>query len=324
MRSTITFTFVLIHISLRCIGQTCCSGGVPIGNNVGSLPMADSGNIQLALQFDINILKTLKEGNATIDDESRSRKTYSAIGQIGYSFSNRWSTEGLFSWVRQERQIRQNGGYHDFTFSQGVGDAVFLAKYKWWDRNQLKLILGAGPKFPFGRSDQKSENGITLNADLQPGTGATDLILTHNFEWTPLGMTLLNFIGNIVYRNTGTNKKYLQVQNYRFGNEFQIMTGIGRQFMISTQLFHAQAGLRYRSNAKDQVNGEILPNTGGKWMYGTGNIIWNVKPVWSLSFSMDIPLLSNVTGTQLSPTARFVAGGYYLIDEKEKSWKSIW
>ncbi len=313
MKSAVLSALLLLIASLYGTAQTCCSGGVPLASNVGGLPALDSGRIQLAAQFDVNILNTLKDENRILEDDSRSRKTYSALLHGGFSITNRIALEGLFSWVRQERRIRQPGGFDDFTSTQGIGDAVVLAQYKWWNRDRLKLILGAGTKLPLGSSDHKDENGIGLNADLQPGTGALDYVLSHKVEWIQMGGSLLNFVGNVVYRITGTNDKYLQSLQYRFGNEFQIMTGVGRQFFIRNQLLDFQVGLRFRSTKEDLINGVVLANTGGRWLYGNGGVVWNFTPYFSVSASVDIPVYSHVKGTQLSPSTRFIFGGYYLI-----------
>lgn len=312
IRCVITI-FLFVWTMSTAGGQTCCSGGVPLANSIGGLPLADSGTLQISGQLDVNILNTLKDESQILDDDSRSRKTWSALIHAGVPLNNRISVEGLFSWVRQERLIKQAGGFEDFTFTQGIGDGVLLVQYRWWNKGRLQLITGGGVKVPLGSTEQLNKNGIALSADLQPGTGAWDMVFSQKIEWYEAGSSLFNMVGNMVYRITGTNDQYLNTQKYRFGNELQIMMGVGRQFFLANQLFDLQAGLRYRNTLKDFINGDVLANTGGHWLYGNLGSVWRFTPTISASAAVDLPLYSYVTGTQLSPTVRFTIGGYYMI-----------
>jgi len=176
MRKYLLYTLIFIIWSQVAQSQTCCSGGVPLSSNLG-LPAGEKGMIQLALTYDLNILETLKTGRETLEDDARSRRTHSTIFEIGYSWSDRFSVDGFFSYVRQERIINQFGN-RDFSATSGIGDAVLLLKYKLWstDNNETVLHIGVGPKIPLGASDKKSSAGLTFNADLQPGSGAWDAV----------------------------------------------------------------------------------------------------------------------------------------------------
>jgi len=85
--------------------QTCCSGGVPLANNIGGLPPADKSTFQVSVNFDGNYLKTLKEGNIKLDDHSKDRTTYSVLLTTTYTFSNRLTIETLFSGIRKKNKI---------------------------------------------------------------------------------------------------------------------------------------------------------------------------------------------------------------------------
>jgi len=124
----IQFVFIFLLFSNSTHSQSCCSGGVPLSSNLGMAP-DEANTLQLNLAYDLNVLETLKSGMNTLEDDSRSRKTHSALLQAGYSFTNTFSVDVLFSWVRQERNINQFGS-SDFTSTQGLGDAVFLFKQK--------------------------------------------------------------------------------------------------------------------------------------------------------------------------------------------------
>ena len=78
------------------LSQTCCSGGVPLSNNLG-LPNEGKGAATIGLNYDYNHLNTLNAGSDKLDDDSRLRNTNSVLLNLGYSFTDRLSVEALFS-----------------------------------------------------------------------------------------------------------------------------------------------------------------------------------------------------------------------------------
>jgi len=169
--------FCLIVLGCHQVfSQTCCSGGVPLSNNLG-LPNEGKGSFTVGLNYDYNNLNTLNAGSNKLDDDSRLRITNSILLNLGYAFTDRFSLEALFTWVNQTRTISQFGN-ENFSETQGIGDAVFLAKYAIPDLlgSQSVLNLGVGTKAPLGKSDLTTAEGFQLTADLQPGSGAWDIL----------------------------------------------------------------------------------------------------------------------------------------------------
>ncbi len=109
----------------QATAQSCCSGGVPISANVG-MPVNINGRWQLALNYDLNVLRTFKDGNDILNDDTRERKTHSILLSTGFNVSKRFSINGLFSVVRQERRITPANLPESFTHTNGLGDIVFL------------------------------------------------------------------------------------------------------------------------------------------------------------------------------------------------------
>jgi len=293
-------------------GQTCCSGGVPLANNIGGLPDADKGTVQVSLNFDGNYLRTLKDGSETLEDLSRERTTYSMLLRTAYTFSDKAIVELLLSGIQQERRIDQNG-FQDITITRGLGDAVLMFYYKYFNTNNLNLFLGAGPKVPTGPSDLKNDNGITLNADLQPGSGAWDAILHHRVSMNIKSRPSAVVTHYMTYRMTGANPDYLGSQVYEFGNEFQTVMGISEQKAIGKFLTSYGLNLRYRYAQQDRNNEEWIPNTGGQWVFIVPAFSWYTTPNMALTVNADLPIHSNVAGTQLTPSFRINAGLYFTI-----------
>ncbi|WP_299529456.1 hypothetical protein [Ulvibacterium sp.] len=311
--------FITIFISVQQLfSQTCCSGGVPLSNNLG-LPNEGKGAWILGLNYDYNNLNTLNAGKDKLDDDSRLRITNSVLANLGYAFTDRISVEVLFTWVNQTRTITQFGN-ENFTETRGIGDAVFLAKYAIPDilGEQTVLNLGLGTKAPLGRSDLTTEEGFQLTADLQPGSGAWDMIgwmsISKGLSFRPSATVS----GSFTYRLTGKNNSYLNdTSTYEFGNVIQANLGYTDQFLLFNTIFNPGVVFKYRNASVDKVEGSDLPNTGGEWVFIRPELGAQITPSIILTTRLELPIYSYVDGTQLTPTLRFTAGISFLLKKKE-------
>lgn len=304
----------------QAISQTCCSGGVPLSNNLG-LPIEERGIWQLGLNYDYNNLNTLNAGSTKLDDNSRERITNSVLLSVAYSITDRFALETLFSWVNQTRTITQFGN-ENFTETSGIGDAVLMAKYAFPEAVGVKsaVNIGLGAKAPLGRSDLTNEDGFLLTADLQPGSGAWDalvwLSLSKAFDFRPSA----TFSGNFIYRLTGINNSYLNnTSSYEFGNVFQANVGYTDQFLLFNTIFNPGVIFKYRNASIDKINSNNLPNTGGEWVFVRPELSVNIKTNFLVILRVELPIYSYVVGTQLTPTTRFTAGVYFKLNNKNNT-----
>jgi len=291
------------------LAQTCCSGGVPLSNNLG-LPNEGKGSFLLGLNYDYNNLNTLKAGSSILDDDSRKRITNSILLNMGYAFSDRFSFEALFTWVNQTRTISQFGN-ENFSETSGLGDAVFLVKLAIPDilGSNTVLNLGIGTKAPFGKSDLTTEEGFQLTADLQPGSGAWDVLgwlsISKKLDFRPSA----TISGSLTYRATGANNSYLNnAAVYEFGNVLQTNFGYTDQFFIFNTIFNSVLIFKYRKAFDDRIDVSEVPNTGGEWIFIRPELGVQLTPAISFNSRLEIPTYSYVEGTQLTPTIRFTAG----------------
>ena len=88
LKSLLLLVSVLFISSVN--GQTCCSGGIPLSNNLG-LENQGKGFFQIGINYDFNNLNTLNSGTQKLNDNSRKRITHSILLNSGYSFSDRFS-----------------------------------------------------------------------------------------------------------------------------------------------------------------------------------------------------------------------------------------
>lgn len=311
------------------LAQTCCSGGVPLSSNLG-LPAAEAHNLQLALTYDLNILNALKEGTLSLDDRSRNRKTHSLLWQVGYTVSRKLAVDALLSYVRQERTINNDAG-RNFVHTEGLGDLVLLLKYRVWESRQQssQWTLGAGTKLPTGPSDRSNDLGIRLNADLQPGSGATDLIFWSQLTHIGLIRPSMGFFFTTSYNRRGINKDYLPIvdpntgvsrgQRYQFGNEWQIISGISDRLLAGKLILDPALSVRFRSVRYDRINDQRLPSTGGAWWFINPGITAWMSQRLSFNINAELPLYANIIGTQVSPSFRLNTGLFYRLPLKEEA-----
>ena len=296
----------------------CCSGGVPMSANVG-LPAVEQQTLQFMLIYDMNVLQQLKSGAELLNDRNRVRTTRSWLFQMGYSITPRLAVDAFASHVRQERKIQQPGLPSTFTFTEGIGDATILLKYKaailrggkseWW--------IGAGPKFPTGSADKVDERGLALIADLQPGSGAWDGIFWTQYAHQLDARPSMSLSARLIYRLTGENHDYLGSQLYEFGNEWQIIAGVGDRLLLGNFVLDPSLGFRLRRANKDLIDGEVMPNSGGTFLFLMPSLGFNITPQLAIQTRGELPLYSKVVGTQLVPDYRLNAGLYYQLPFKK-------
>ncbi len=306
------------------LSQTCCSGGVPLSGNIGFVG-ADRGSIQTELSYDLNYLTTLKDGTDVYADENRKRNTHSLLLKGGYSLNKRLAIDALFSYVFQQRKVTFLEGINTVQ-THGLGDAVLMLKFipLRISTSGHELQLGAGPKIPLGKSDLSDERGITLNADLQPGSGSWDAIawgyFARQLKIRPSSVMSLR----IVARLNGVNREYFGSQSYQFGSSLQLYLGIGDQLILANKTISPSFSLRYRQAWADEINGQVLDNTGGQWINLIPAISWHFRQNTILHFIPEIPLYSNVEGIQLSPTFRMQLGIYHNFGGKKENKSKIY
>ncbi len=315
---------ILILSALVCFistsgkAQTCCSGGVPLSSNLG-MPPGSKGLWQFNVSYDQNVLKTLKNGTDELVDPSRERITRSVLTEIGYGISDRISLDLFFPIVNQERSIRQFGNI-DRVSTAGIGDMALLIKYQLTDPGNTgqNMIIGLGPKAPTGQTNIRRDDGILLNADLQPGSGAWDALMyafyNHTFGFRPS----MGISGLMVYSLKGVNPDYLNGQSYQFGNEIMAQVSVVDKINVGTNIFDLSVSLRLRDQDVDKFNDEVLPNTGGRFLFFTPGISYYILPSLSINMAGDIPVYAEVTGTQLAPSYRFNIGAYLSISHQNK------
>lgn len=307
----------MILFANQAFSQTCCSGGVPLSGNIGFIGAA-TGTFQAELSYDLNYLGTLKNETEVYKESSRRRTTQSLLLKTGYSITRWLAVDALFTYVHQERQV----SVLEQTFrvsTRGIGDAVILPKFTLsrLSENAHEIQLGIGLKVPLGSTDHKDERGITLNADLQPGSGTWDMITWAYFARQFGSRPSMHVSTRLLGRFNGVNRKYYGSQSYQFGQSGQIFLSLGDQLLIGNEILAPSLSLSYRLAAPDRINEQELENTGGQWINVVPALSWHIRQNLIIHLVPEIPLFSKVNGTQLTPTFRIQVGVYYSFARKK-------
>ncbi|AMC11816.1 hypothetical protein Lupro_11300 [Lutibacter profundi] len=310
---TIVFLLAFILPFNLIKAQTCCSGGIPLSNNIG-MAILETGTTQIGVNYDYNNLNTLNNGSNKLDDDSRLRITHSILVNASYAITDNFSIEGLFTWVNQRRKITQFGN-ENLDQTSGIGDGLLLIKYNFSDilKNKVAINIGIGTKIPFGSSTQKNNQGIILNADLQPGSNAWDIVYWSSFLSSFNFRPTFNISSRFIYRSTGTNSSYFGDSTYKFGNEFQAFIGFSDQFLFLKTMLYPSVTFKYRNAIQDKIGGFNLENTGGNWLFIIPNISINIGTNIVFYTRAELPIYSNIDGTQLTPTYRLTSGILFTI-----------
>lgn len=285
------FFLVMITVSLQDLwGQACCTGGVPVGSTLG-LGTADPKTVQFLLTYDHNVIRDLMDGTTVLEDDARSRLTRSFLMEVNYGIHQRFALTVVLPFVRQERSIREYNNQIGFTRAQGFGDMVFLLKYRILKPQvypNSEWLVGVGPKIPTGRTDFKNNQGLTMVADMQPGSGSLDGMFWSFYQKSKFLLPTMSLLGIVTYRASGKNHNYNQTQVYQFGNEFQANAGIHYNLFVQWPMDVFVFG-RYRSQTVDLVDGNTFPGSGGKWVYAIPGLSVHFTPDLSVRAWGDFP-----------------------------------
>jgi hypothetical protein len=175
--------------------------------------------------------------------------------------------------------------------------------------NRYHVAVGGGVKAPLGSTTIDNPNGRRFNADMQPGSGAWDGVLWSNLGVHLLPTSTMNLSLTNSFRLTGTNERFVEGDDYRFGNEFISILGISNT--ISDRINY-KINARYRSTSSDRRKDSSLPNTGGKWVTLIPDLYITISDQTSVKLSGQIPLYQELNGLQ--PTTTYALSASFFIN----------
>ncbi len=291
-------------------GQACCSGGVPISNNIGVRPIDNSQFIIRGL-YDANFLNSFYTGSDKLEDNNIKRLSQTYFLQGIYGITDKLSVNAMLSYVIHKRTVQNSFSSDPVSSENGFGDAILLLQYKILSLRKASIFLTLGPKIPVGKSDLRDANDILLPADLQPGTGSWDVIIGIGYIKSEFIRPSMNLTLTAVGKINSYSDRFNGTQQYKYGNDYQFLFGITDSFIAKKLILNPGILMRLWYTSFDKVDGNNFPNTGGSWIYFVPSLNIAFNPKFSAFISFEIPIYQHLNGTQLSTSIR-ISGGIQL------------
>ena len=193
----------------------------------------------------------------------------------------------------------------------GLGDAMFLVKYRFYRRDSARgttqASVSLGPKIPTGRTDLQDRQGNLLPATLQPGSGSTDLVLAANWTYTGL-FNLKRLVADedfhSLVRSHGTqatrlgdnveSRFWLSYRPYESKN-------VAREWFLGPVLTWLHSG-------DDRVAGVTLRGSGGDVLEAGATTYFGLRPGMHLWLAMDWDV-AHSGGARFIPVRRHISFG---------------
>jgi hypothetical protein len=302
---------VLIIFAQELHAQGCCTAGSAAieGLEHSVMPLK---SLSLSVNYRHTHLGNSFESTRKIDDPlDRKANVQFFSFETEYGLTTNVALLLNLNYVTRNRELTARNALGNVTQrlkveGDGFGDPVLMVKYLAIAPSltrPFELALGGGAKLPIGNYRQQ-RNGARLPIDLQPSTGAIDLL-----SWLFAGYNLprhhLRFNLHGLYRYAGAN-----FDGYKFGDELIVSTGI--EYNHYGYLSFALSA-RGRFAKQDYSNKRILQATGGSAWYVEPAVSYFEKNSTFRIFGQ-IPVYQNVRSIQLTPSWMIGMGLGFIFD----------
>lgn len=276
------------------LSAQCCSPGNPIGGAVN--PGANAaGRGLLMLGYRYGYAGRYFAGSQETEANFITAGDFMHLSLVGtYGLSKRLTVEAEMGYVLYKRQFYALGLRPAELSGQGLTDLYLLARVnvlndplRGWE-----LTLGLGPKLPLG-SYRQTRDGIRLPRDLQPSTGAVELVQTVFWQKTWLPQKLRAFLLSR-FELKGQNP-----EGYRYGR-FWALSIFGSyapaaRWTLVGQLRHEWRGRDTRPFSGQGLprlpnDRERVPPTGSQKVFVSPQVGFQPTPDWQLTLLVDWPL----------------------------------
>lgn len=294
------------------LAQSCCSPATTPGAAVAH-PAPRAGELVIGVFAEHYALAGGKRGRQDFAYPGDRHANAQVVTVSGYwGVTERLAAGLLLPLNRRERSDVAATGDRVAREATGPGDLAVLLYARPLPRPaRREWTVGAGLKLATGRSRMEDGSG-ELPQELQPGSGANDLLLTTVYT-EALGAVGVS--GTVTWRRTGTLTEIDEVpggeevrRQYRFGNELLYGAGAAWSpggawgFELAVRGRHAEAD-EATALSPDGVGTEglrTLPSTGGERVWLAPALRYAAPgfgPVVSLGAL--VPVYENLRGSQL-------------------------
>ena len=197
----------------------------------------------------------------------------------------------------------------------GIGDSVFLAKWRFFRRDQpigtLRLSTEFGVKAPTGADDLTDPEGRRLPSAMQRGSGSWDPVADVIVTYVPAGArgrwTLTGDIGMTMRT---------EAHRVEIGND------VGYDGMVKYRVHPARypgrdtfllLELNGRWRGRTRIGGLAASDSGGHVIYLSPGIQTLLRQNLILEGGVQLPVMRDLHGMQLVPGMRVLVGLRYII-----------
>jgi len=299
------------------LSAQCCSPGNPIGGT-SALGVNDENSWKLFLNYRYGYAGRYFEGSEPSKTQFIRDGEYNHTGiVVAYGLSHKLTLEGEFGYFINKTQRYVEGIIPQSQQGKGLTDLNISLKLKLW-RNTLEeweVSTGLGAKIPVGNNDKK-DLGILLPRDLQPTTGAFDLVHSLFLYKGFLPQKLRTFL------LTRTEIKGKSLDQYQYGNFFTLALfssySPDENWVLLTQI---RGELRGRDSRPLGGGGiptkndreKVIP-TGSKKLFVIPQLSYMISPQLQLSALAELPLYQYYNDKQLSSTVSVMISLGYTIN----------
>lgn len=203
----------------------------------------------------------------------------------------------FFNYRRHEHI--DDGTFRNTDGTSGFGDIRLIGKYALLVSTRHLLVGGVGLKFPSGEYKLLDSEGAIGEPTLMPGTGSWDPLVSLYYSYQVLPHALDAFVSSS-YQYTTENSL-----GYKLGNTWIVNAGV-------SYLLNEKVTTSFQINARqgphDKFNGQIVSNTGGKWVYITPGVRLQLTKDTAFYTHLQLPVYQYVNETNLVPRYGLIFG----------------
>jgi hypothetical protein len=295
----VIFIISFLLISNKVFSQACCSGGTPLSAQMG-MQFLEKNTVLFSLAYDYNFLNKEFSGSKETGINNRSRISQTLLFRVQWAFSKKWSIAAAIPYVwRNETNATQFDNFNNL-HAQGISDLFTQLNFTLLSTNKNGLLFSGALKFPTGSNSEVNDLGLDLPADMQPGTGSLDYAFGALYQLSHILGGNSYFNASTTIRINGSGTRFDGKQTFKFGNEFQLITGLSTEIIFKKSNLVPALTVQYRRTYRDLTNDAITPGTGGDWINLIPAVSYEYNEVIQLLISYSIPIYRYLEETQLT------------------------
>lgn len=311
------FSLFTFHVSLS-FGQ-CCSPGNPIGGTT-ALGVNEEGVWKFFLNYRYGYSGQYFEGNQASTTQFIQDGNYNHLGLIAMlGLTDRLTVEAEAGYFFNKTQRYVPGILPTHQSGRGLTDLTFTARFNFFRdlTRDWEVTGGLGFKVPLG-NHQLLDQGIVLPRDLQPTTGAYDLVQTFFLYKGFLPQKIRTFL------LTRLELKGQSIDEYQYGNFFATSLfgtySLGTDWVLIAQLRGEFRGRDSRPFTGTGINvendrEEVIP-TGSQKLFFVPQISYLLSPQWQVSVLGELPVYQQYNDRQLGNTAVVMLSLGYTLEKQ--------